>query len=155
MEFLRKISRIGISTFIPFVLLAKLENTYIPYRENLIPPGGEVTIYDIKLFFSLTMPALFAAACIIQYILIIPVWDKIMAKKANPVIVIIITLSLIGTISFALSYLVWERANGTVILFKSIMILAFTQVLYWVINISTLFLLDKFYYKKTKYLIPQ
>ena len=150
MEFLRKILRIVISIFIPFVLLAKIENTYILYRENLILPGGEVTIYDIKLLFSLTMPVLFAAACVIQYVLIVPVWDKLMAKKASLLIVLSAIMGLIALISFGLSYLAWERPGGTYILFKSIAVLALTQLLYWILNFLTLFLLDKVYYTKHK-----
>ena len=147
MGFLRAVLRIAISTFIPFVLFAKIENTFIPYRENLLP-GGEVTIYDLKMLFSLTMPVLFAMACVIQYVLVIPVWDRLTTKRIHPVVGTIGILVLIAGISFGLGYLAWERPSGASILVRSIKVLALTQLLYWILDFSTLFLLDKVYYNK-------
>jgi len=101
MEYLRKLIRIAVSVFIPFVILAKLENTYIPYQIDASMANSQFTLYDMKIFFSHTMPLLYSAAFILQGLVIVPLWDKIATNKALITIAAIDFFSIAITSSFA------------------------------------------------------
>ncbi|MGZ3757783.1 MAG: hypothetical protein ACXVAY_20210 [Mucilaginibacter sp.] len=140
--------QIAISTFIPFVLLAKFENTYIPYRLNYIAAQNEFTLYDIKILFSHTMPLFYVTAFTLQLLLIIPAWNWILANKSNAFMVFTDILSLILCFSFGASFIIWDSINGVASLASSVWVLVSIQVIYWALNFATLYLLEKFYYRQ-------
>lgn len=148
MGYLKLVIRIAISTFIPFVLLAKFENTYIPYRLNYIAAQNEFTLYDIKILFSHTMPWFYVTAFILQGLLIIPAWNRILANKNNAFFVFTDILSIILCFSFGLSYIIWDTTTSLSGLIRSILVLGSVLFIYWALNFATLYLLEKFYYRQ-------
>jgi hypothetical protein len=145
MEYLKKIIRIGFSTFIPFVLLAKIENTYIPYQLNPVARLNEFTFYDLKVLFSHTMPFFYVVAFLLQGLIIIPFWDNYI-KKGSPVNLFLLIDLIECMILFSLgsSFVVWDSSGSILTLFKSTTVLMFVQTAYWAINFLSLYLIDKF-----------
>jgi hypothetical protein len=151
MRFLKKILRIGVSTFIPFVLLAKLGNTYTPYQANPVIHVSAFTLYDMRVFFANTAPVCFIAAFILQGLLVIPVWDWIFTKNTGSKIAFFaIMFVIIIAIAFGLGCIIWQPLSGFVDLTKSASVLVLIQFLYWMFNFVTLYLLDRFYFKKQR-----
>jgi hypothetical protein len=148
MGYLKLAIQAALSTFIPFVLLAKIENTYIPYRLNYIAAQNEFTLYDIKILFSHTMPLFYVTAFALQGLLIIPAWNRILANKNNALIVFTDVLSVILCFSFGLSYIIWDKINGLSGLIRSVWVLGSILLIYWALNFATLYLLQKFYYRR-------
>jgi len=143
MEYIKKSIRIAISVFIPFVILAKLENTYIPYQIHASTATSQFTLYDMKIFFSHTMPLLYVVAFILQGLVIIPLWNKIAANRALKIIVAVDVFSITLTSSFGLAYIVWDSSTGLTSIFASAIVLLFIQGLYWLLIYITLYSMDR------------
>ena len=148
MGYLKLVLQAAMSTFMPFVLLAKIENTYIPYRVNYIAAQNEFTLYDIKILFSHTMPLFYVTAFFLQVLLIIPAWKRILANKNYAFIVFTDILSVIFCISFGLSYIIGDKTNSLPGLIRSVWVLGSILCVYWALNFATLYLLQKFYYRQ-------
>ena len=151
MEFLKKILRIAVSTFIPFVFLAKLGNTYIPHDDHHLSNLTEFTLYDIKATLSYCAPLFYVIAFLVQGLLVIPLWDLAVKKAiATRITFFIILCIVVVGIAIGLSYAVWDTAAGTDSLNRSIKTLVIVQVLYWVFNLLALFILDMLLKRKPK-----
>jgi hypothetical protein len=153
MEYLKKLFRITLSTFIPFVLLAKIENTYIPYQDHPIVHLHEFALYDLKVLFATTMPLFYLVAVIIQGLIVIPVWDAL--KKSQHMALFFFGIFFIVIISsLGLNYILWERSTGVVNLLRSSLTLIIIQSIYWIFNFFTLYVTGKFNYRKISPVTP-
>jgi len=129
---------IALSVFIPFVILAKLENTYIPYKQNVVNSISGLTLYDIKLLFAYNMPLFYVIAFVAQAIVILPLWNKARANKAQMIMLNGSILVLSMVLAFGLSFFLCKFSNDFSRFLTSAGNLLVIQLLYWGLNAGTL-----------------
>jgi hypothetical protein len=103
---------------------------------------GDGTVGGLIAYYKIFTPVLFVIALLTQYLMIMPLWDKILrARKA--VFGIFIGIALVCLIpGIGLSYVIWDKASGIAHLVAIAEFMTKVQFFYWGINFAVLFLLD-------------
>lgn len=139
MKYIKQIGLIALSVFIPFVILAKLENTYIPYKLNVVNSISGLTLYDIKILFAYNMPLFYVIAFVAQAIVIVPLWNRARTNKAQMFMFSGSILVLSIVLAFGLSFFLCKFSNDFSRFLTSAGNLLFIQLLYWALNVVTLY----------------
>lgn len=93
-------------------------------------------------YYKIFAPFQLIIAILTQYLIILPLWDKIVARH-KAAIGIFIGLILVCVIAAGgLSYIIWDRAVGTEHLIHIALFMTGVQLFYWFINFLVLFLFD-------------
>jgi hypothetical protein len=146
---MKKLIKLLISVYVPCVMLSWLGNIVMRFSSHSLPLTNEFTFADLKLFYSYTAPVFFVTSLLLQYIVMVPLWDKLLTPgKAYCQTVFLIAFDLVLIIALSLSYIIWDNSAGFMALIRSVFTLLVVQAIYWFFNLGTLYLADRLYYKK-------
>jgi glucan phosphoethanolaminetransferase (alkaline phosphatase superfamily) len=104
---------------------------------------GEGTVESFMAYFKYFMPLLFVVAVLTQYLIVVPVWDRLFLKSNRGKIISIIVLCLICLLFAAfISYCIWDRQSSRWHVVKVCAFMTSVQLVYWTVNLVALYFLD-------------
>jgi hypothetical protein len=112
---------------------------------------GDGSASGLISYYKIFAPFQLVIAVLTQYLIILPLWDKIVARH-KAAIGIFIGLILVCVIAAGgLAYIIWDRAVGAEHLIHIGLFMTGVQLFYWLINFLVMFLFDiKSFLKKDK-----
>jgi hypothetical protein len=139
MRFLKVI----IPPLVAFLMFVVLIN-YNPLSLSLngLSEIGDGSASGLMNYFKIFAPFQFLTAVLTQYLIILPLWDKILLvhKSAFGIFLGVILICLV--LAIGISYIICDRATGTNQLINTIFFMTGVQTLYWAINFLTLAVFD-------------
>ena len=103
----------------------------------------EISLTSLMYYFRYTSPYLYIILFLTQYVFMLPIWDKQNARLFRAVFVtFLLVLSASLLLAVGVSYTIWDTTLGTASLYRSTGALFGVQGIYWLINISLLFIID-------------
>lgn len=141
MKYLYKIILPPLAAFFIYWLLIK----YGPLAKHIggLPDIGNETLYGLMDYFKLFAPLLFLTALLTQLLIIIPLWRKILSKAHHLMHIMGFVCSVTTILSAIVSYVIWDKATGISHLFVIFLFMAAVQAVYWLIDFSVLYWIDK------------
>ena len=126
--------------FVIFALLMK----YDPSKYSLegLSDIGDGSASGLITYYKIFAPFQFIIAVLTQYLIIMPLWDRILRKHRSALAIFICMILVCLAAASGLSYVIWDRAAGTQHLMHIIEFMTGVQVLYWAINFLMLAILD-------------
>lgn len=111
----------------------------------------EISLNSLMYYFRYTSPYLYIILFLTQYVVVIPIWDKLNSRLLRAAFVTLLwVLSASLLLAVGVSYAIWDKALGTDSLYRSIGALFGVQGMYWLINIALLFIIDLIAQKNKK-----
>ncbi|MFD2147285.1 hypothetical protein [Mucilaginibacter antarcticus] len=139
-KYLIKIILPPLFAFFAFALFVK----YTPsFRSvNGMQDLGEYTTEGLIAYYKLFAPGQIAIALITQWLIMMPLWKKILGnhKAAIPIFLIMLLICLLT--AFGLAYIIWDPATPQSSFIKIGLFMTGVQAFYWIVNFLTLYLLD-------------
>ena len=126
--------------FAIFAAETKVDSLYHEMRFELISEG---TFHSLMAYFYYFGPLLFIVALLTQYVIVLPVWRRVKHKKGARVTMLILLAFICLAFSVAVSYLMWGSVEYLHNWFDSCLIMMGVQTGYWLIDLLTLYLLDR------------
>ena len=147
MRFLKVI----IPPLIAFAVFAALMK-YDPfhYSTDGLSNIGNGSASGLITYYKIFAPFQFIIALLTQYLIIMPLWDKILRKHQSAFTIFMCMILVCLAAATALSYVIWDRAAGTDHLMHIITFMTGVQVLYWAINFLMLAIMDWKKFQKQK-----
>jgi hypothetical protein len=105
-------------------------------------------VYGFWILNNIIFPVLILILLLIQWIIVLPWWNKIILRSKMSSVLALIGICLL--IAFGLAFITWMPAFGLPKLVISITFVFAAQVIYWVANIIVLYLVDKTRISKLK-----
>jgi hypothetical protein len=102
---------------------------------------GEDSVYGLISYYKIFAPFQILIAVLTQFLVVMPLWDKIVAKKS-------VTGTLLGIIfvclilAFGIAYTIWDKTTGTSHLIDICFFMTGVQLFYWIINFLVLWAID-------------
>jgi hypothetical protein len=139
-----KLLKILLPSFIPLLVFSFIAKHYTQVD------GSSGAVMDNMIFYyHHMMPVWFVIAVLIQYLIVIPLWNKALAGNITRKFVLIVVLVLVCVaIATGIGYTIWDSSTGTNWLFNAILIITGIQLAYWLVNLLILTLLSAFQNKK-------
>ena len=127
--------------FAAYFVAIRYSSLYFTLR---IDEMGEGTITAFMAYYRYFLPLLFIVAILTQYLIVVPVWDRVFLKSrtgkfASILILVIICVLFAGGIS----YTIWDRASGLGHLEKVYLFMTSVQLVYWLVNLGVLYFLTR------------
>lgn len=127
--------------FAVFFLAVRYSTLYFTLR---IDQMGEGTLSSFMAFYKFLLPLLLTDAVLTQLLVVIPVWRFGHGTNAGLKISILFDLIVVCLLfASGIAYAIWDRADGVSNLVKLIAFMTSVQLVYWIINLSTLLLLEE------------
>lgn len=117
---------------------------YNPLQQNFegLADIGDGSASGLITYYKIFSPFQFVIALLTQYLIVLPLWDKIV-NRPRAAIWIFITITLICVIAASgIAYMIWDRAIGQKHLYHIALFMTGVQVFYWLINFLVLFVMD-------------
>ena len=103
---------------------------------------GDDSVYGLIAYYKIFAPVQIVIAVLTQWLIAMPLWNKILAKPKAAIIIFAVMLLVCLLVAFGIAYIIWDPAT-TISHFKSIgLFMTGVQLFYWVLNFLLLFLLD-------------
>jgi hypothetical protein len=87
-------------------------------------------------------------ALLTQWLIVIPLWNKILAKPKAAITVLVGIFFICLVFAFGIAYIIWDTATRVKHLLDIGFFMTGVQLFYWVINFMLLYLLDWKAFKK-------
>jgi len=112
---------------------------------------GNDSVYGLISYYKIFAPFQFIVALLTQYLIILPLWDKILIRH-RAAIGIFIGITLVCLIAAGgIAYIIWDKTTGVSHLINIALFMAGVQLFYWLINFLVMLLLDwNTFYKRAK-----
>jgi hypothetical protein len=141
---MRSLLKVWLPPFVGFAayfVAIRYSSLYFTLR---IDEMGEGTITAFMAYYRYFLPLLFIVAILTQYLIVVPVWDRVFlrsraGKFASTLILVIICVLFAGGIS----YTIWDKASGVGHLEKVYLFMTSVQLVYWFVNLGVLYFLTK------------
>jgi hypothetical protein len=140
---MKKLLKVILPPFVGFALYF-LGVRYSPqYFDLTIGQIGTGTVTGFMAYYKYALPLIFVVAILTQLLIVMPAWNNVI-HKPRPVIKRTIGLLVLICLLFAagIGFLIWDRPSGTTHLIKTCVFLAAVQLVYWGINLFTLFIIE-------------
>ncbi|MES2278814.1 MAG: hypothetical protein V4592_22475 [Bacteroidota bacterium] len=111
---------------------------------------GDGSASGLITYYKIFAPFQFIIAVLTQYLIILPLWDKILARHKAAIGIFIGMLLVCVIAAGGIAYMIWDRAIGTEHLIHIGLFMTGVQLFYWVINFLVLFLFDLKKFGKVK-----
>jgi hypothetical protein len=103
---------------------------------------GDGSAAGLIAYYKIFAPFQFVIAVLTQYLIILPLWDKILVRH-KAAIGIFIGITIVCLIAAGgIAYMIWDRAVGTEHLIHIGLFMTGVQLFYWLVNFLVLLLLD-------------
>lgn len=148
MRFLRVILP-PLTAFIVFAIIIKYNP--LKYSFEGFSDIGDGSAAGLINYYKIFAPFQFIVALLTQYLIILPLWDKILIRH-RAAISIFIGITLVCLLAAGgIAYIIWDRAIGVRHLIHIALFMAGVQLFYWLINFLVMLLLDwNTFYKGAK-----
>jgi hypothetical protein len=146
MKYLVKIILPPLFAFWAFALFVKFTPDFhrIHGFENL----GDYSVPGLIAYYKLFAPGQILIALLTQWLIAMPLWEKILAKPKAAILIFSLMLLVCTVCAFGLAYIIWDPATSAGYLIQIGLFMTGVQVFYWVINFLVLYLLDFKSFKK-------
>lgn len=148
MKYLVKLILPPLFAFWAFAVLIKYSPSFhhINAAENL----GEDSVYGLISYYKIFAPAQIAIALLTQFLIALPLWQKIVAKPKAAITIFGLLVLTCAIFAFGLAYIIWDP-DTTIDHFTGIgWFMTSVQLFYWVVNFLIMYLLDWNAFKKEK-----
>lgn len=103
---------------------------------------GDGSAYGLITYYKVFAPFQLLIALLTQYLVILPLWDRILANPKTVIGVFTGIALICAVLAIGLAYMIWDPQTGTRHLVHVAVFMAGVQLFYWLINFIMLFLLD-------------
>ncbi|MES2808773.1 MAG: hypothetical protein V4619_09125 [Bacteroidota bacterium] len=126
--------------FFSFALFVKYTPSF--HEVNGLEDLGEYTAQGLIAYYKLFAPGQLLIAIITQWLIMMPLWKKILAnhKAATPIFFAVLLVCIVA--AFGIAYIIWDPATPKSSFIKIGLFMTAVQVYYWIVNFLVLFLLD-------------
>jgi nicotinamide riboside transporter PnuC len=140
MKYLSKLLFILLPTCLPLLLFSFIAKHY---TEGSNGKQSEVidVVYTLISFYRTAMPVLLVVAILVQYLIILPIWNSGRPWAIKTMWVFILVAVCLG-LSILLSYIIWDTNDGVSWIFKVTIAITAMQLAYWLLNFIFLYILS-------------
>jgi hypothetical protein len=140
MKYLLKIILPPLFAFWAFAVFVKFTPDF--HRVHGLENLGDYTVPGLIAYYKIFAPGQILIAILTQWLIVMPLWKKILVKHhaAVPVFLSILLVCVIA--AFGLAYIIWDPAITKSHFVKIGVFMTGVQVFYWVLNFLLLYLLD-------------
>jgi hypothetical protein len=110
---------------------------------------GEDSVIGLIAYYKIFAIGQIVIAVLTQFLIVMPLWNKILAKPKSAITIFSIMLFLCAAFAFGLAYIIWDPITKTSHLMDIGLFMTGVQLFYWVINFLLLYLLDFKAFRKT------
>jgi len=121
---------------------------YMSHRPLVIRRDSNSAVYGFWIVNNIIFPVLVLILLLMQWIIVLPWWNKIMLRSKMSSVLALIGICLL--IGLGLAFITWMPAFGLQKLVISVTFVFVVQLIYWVANIIVLYLIDKTRISKLK-----
>jgi len=147
---MKALLKLLLPTLIPYVIFARYTALGEAHKD-IAGQLTEISLNSLMYYFRYTSPYLYIILFLTQYVVVIPIWDKLNSRLLRAAFVTLLwVLSASLLLAVGVSYAIWDKALGTDSLYRSIGALFGVQGMYWLINIALLFIIDLIAQKNKK-----
>ena len=140
---MRKFLRVILPSFIPFVVFWAIAKYSGQFSLGVPDDNSREMFLGLIAYYKYLAPLLFIAALLTQYLIIIPLWNKVITKTWGVKITSFILLFLVClSAAVGLSYLIWDEQDGISWWINTCQIMTGIQMAYWFINLLILTLVS-------------
>ena len=127
--------------FVAYFLAVRYSSVYFALRIDKL---GEGTVESFMAYFKYFMPLLFLVAILTQYLIVVPVWNRVFLKSNTGKFISLLILCLICVLFAAfISYCIWDRQSHRWHVVKVCAFMTGVQLVYWTVNLVVLYFLTK------------
>jgi hypothetical protein len=127
--------------FAAYFIAIRYSSVYFTLR---IDEMGEGTITAFMAYYRYFLPLLFTVAVLTQFLIVVPIWDRVFLKSATGMLISSMILCLICVLFAAgVSYTIWDKQSGVDHVIKVGLFMTAVQLVYWAVNLFVLYLLTK------------
>ena len=141
---MRKLLKVLLPPFIGFgayFLAIRYSSVYFTLR---IDELGEGTIQSFMAYFRYFLPLLFTVAVLTQFLIVVPVWDRVFLRSnAGKIISSFILCFICLLFAAGISYCIWDRQSSVYHVIKVCAFMTAVQLVYWTVNLFVLYFLTK------------
>ena len=141
---MRKLLKVLLPPFIGFAayfVAIRYSSVYFTLR---IDELGEGTIESFMAYYRYFMPLLFTVAVLTQFLIVVPVWDRVFLKSNTGKFISSLILCIICLLLAAgISYCIWDRQSSVYHVIKVCAFMTAVQLVYWTVNLFVLYFLTK------------
>jgi len=141
---MRNLLKVLLPPFVGFgayFLAIRFSSVYFALRIDKL---GEGTIESFMAYFKYFLPLLFAVAVLTQFLIVVPVWDKVFLKSGRGRLISSLILCFICLLFAAgISYCIWDRQSGRYHVVKVCAFMTAVQLVYWTVNLFVLYFLTQ------------
>jgi hypothetical protein len=147
MKYLIKLILPPLIAFWAFALFIK----YTPFFHHIdgLSNLGEDSVYGLIAYYKIFAIGQIAIAELTQFLIVMPLWNKILAKPRSAITIFSIMLLVCLIFAFGLAYIIWDPVTKIGHLLDIGLFMTGVQLFYWIINFLLLYLLDWKAFKKT------
>ena len=103
---------------------------------------GSDSVYGLISFYKVFAPGQILIAVLTQWLIIMPLWDRIITKPISAIIILpLIALVCLG-FAFGIAYVIWDTTTSIKHLEKICLFMTGVQLFYWIANFLLLCLID-------------
>lgn len=103
---------------------------------------GTDSVYGLISFYKVFAPGQILIALLTQWLIVMPLWDRIVAKPKSAIIIFPSIVIICLAFAFGIAYVIWDTATGIKHLVQICLFMTGVQLFYWIINFLVLFLID-------------
>lgn len=139
---MKKFLKVVIPPFIGFSVYF-IAVRYSPYYFGLKPDDmGNGNLQSFMSYYRYCVPLLFIVGVLTQWLVFVPVWDRVIKKTVTAKVISFIVLCMICfAFALAIAYAMWDN-RYVMHLYKLCLFMTAVQIGYWAMDIITLYLID-------------
>jgi hypothetical protein len=103
---------------------------------------GEDSVIGLIAYYKVFALGQILIAVITQFLIVMPLWDKILAKPKAAITIFSVMFLVCLLFAFVLAYIIWDPITKTSHLLDIGFFMTGVQMFYWIINFLLLYLLD-------------
>jgi hypothetical protein len=140
---MRKLMKVLLPPFIGFAIYFLLVRYHPSYFSLQISEMGDGNLEAFMAFYRFLLPLLFTVAVLTQYLIVVPIWNKVNANAgAARTWAWLLLFAICFLFAAGMSYAIWDKAQGIHHLLKLFTFMFGIQFIYWMINLFILSLLE-------------
>ncbi|TSJ39565.1 hypothetical protein FO440_17640 [Mucilaginibacter corticis] len=148
MKYFIKVILPPLFAFWAFALFIKF--TPVFHHVNAAENMGEDSVYGLISYYKIFAPAQIIIALLTQFLIVMPLWRKIIAKPKSAILIFITLILICAIFAFGLAYAIWDPETKKSRFIDIGWFMTGVQLFYWVINFLLLYLLDWKAFRKTQ-----
>jgi hypothetical protein len=127
--------------FAAYFIAIRYSSVYFTLR---IDEMGEGTITAFMAYYRYFLPLLFTVAMLTQFLIVVPIWDRVFLRSITGKLISLLILCLICVLFAAgISYAIWDKQSGVEHVERVCVFMTIVQLVYWTVDLCILHLLTK------------